>query len=179
MSSSSHPSNYMSHHCTPALSFLLEHSLPWQPECKISLDALSCLYRFQRVSGRLCSDNMSLVDVRQTAGSLTLSLSSNDSKERYFDRVDENDPEYLRCRNMSPDLRQDFNMMEQKKRVTQILQSPVCCPQPLISALLHTSFQCVWVITEPQRNTLNHWSLTELLSVFLFLMSKIISCSIL
>ncbi|XP_072246956.1 adducin 3 (gamma) b [Leuresthes tenuis] len=68
---------------------------------------------------------MSLVDVRHTAGSLTLSLSSNDSKERYFDRVDESDPEYLRSRNMSPDLRQDFNMMEQKKRVTQILQSPV------------------------------------------------------
>ncbi|XP_071379468.1 adducin 3 (gamma) b [Centroberyx affinis] len=68
---------------------------------------------------------MSLVEVRQTAGSMTLSLSSNDSKERYFDRVDESDPEYLRSRNMSPDLRQDFNMMEQKKRVTQILQSPV------------------------------------------------------
>uniref|UniRef100_A0A3Q0R849 Adducin 3 (gamma) b n=1 Tax=Amphilophus citrinellus TaxID=61819 RepID=A0A3Q0R849_AMPCI len=68
---------------------------------------------------------MSLVDVRQTVGSLTLSLSSNDSKERYFDRVDESDPEYLRSKNMSPDLRQDFNMMEQKKRVTQILQSPV------------------------------------------------------
>lgn len=68
---------------------------------------------------------MSLVDVRQTVGSLTLSLSGNDPKERYFDRVDENDPEYLRSRNMSPDLRQDFNMMEQKKRVTQILQSPV------------------------------------------------------
>ncbi|KAJ8402774.1 hypothetical protein AAFF_G00364460 [Aldrovandia affinis] len=45
-------------------------------------------------------------------------------KERYFDRIDENDPEYLRSRNMAPDLRQDFNMMEQKKRVTQILQSP-------------------------------------------------------
>ncbi|XP_045927248.1 adducin 3 (gamma) b isoform X1 [Micropterus dolomieu] len=68
---------------------------------------------------------MSLVEVRQTAGSLTLSLSSNDSKERYFDRVDESDPDYLRSKNMSPDLRQDFNMMEQKKRVTQILQSPV------------------------------------------------------
>ncbi|XP_019125948.2 gamma-adducin [Larimichthys crocea] len=68
---------------------------------------------------------MSLVEVRQIAGSLTLSLSSNDSKERYFDRVDESDAEYLRSRNMSPDLRQDFNMMEQKKRVTQILQSPV------------------------------------------------------
>uniref|UniRef100_A0A8C9G4Y7 Adducin 3 n=1 Tax=Pavo cristatus TaxID=9049 RepID=A0A8C9G4Y7_PAVCR len=46
-------------------------------------------------------------------------------KERYFDRINENDPEYLRERNMSPDLRQDFNMMEQRKRVTQILQSPV------------------------------------------------------
>ncbi|XP_074502193.1 gamma-adducin-like [Sebastes fasciatus] len=68
---------------------------------------------------------MSLVEVRQTAGSLTLSLSGNDPKESYFDRVDETDPEYLRSRNMSPDLKQDFNMMEQKKRVTQILQSPV------------------------------------------------------
>ncbi|XP_038614255.1 gamma-adducin isoform X1 [Tachyglossus aculeatus] len=45
-------------------------------------------------------------------------------KERYFDRINENDPEYVRERNMSPDLRQDFNMMEQRKRVTQILQSP-------------------------------------------------------
>uniref|UniRef100_A0A667Z010 Adducin 3 (gamma) a n=1 Tax=Myripristis murdjan TaxID=586833 RepID=A0A667Z010_9TELE len=46
------------------------------------------------------------------------------TKERYFDRVNVNDPEYLRTRNMSPDLRQDFNVLEQKKRVTQILQSP-------------------------------------------------------
>ncbi|KAM9792480.1 adducin 3 (gamma) a [Neosynchiropus ocellatus] len=46
------------------------------------------------------------------------------TKERYFDRVDVNDPEYIRTRNMSPDLRQDFNVLEQKKRVTQILQSP-------------------------------------------------------
>ncbi|XP_075931858.1 gamma-adducin-like isoform X3 [Anarhichas minor] len=69
---------------------------------------------------------MSLVEVRQTAGSLTLALSNNnDPKERYFDRANESDPEYLRGKNMSPDLRQDFNMMEQKKRVTQILQSPV------------------------------------------------------
>nr|XP_020761097.1 gamma-adducin isoform X3 [Odocoileus virginianus texanus] len=45
-------------------------------------------------------------------------------KERYFDRINENDSEYIRERNMSPDLRQDFNMMEQRKRVTQILQSP-------------------------------------------------------
>ncbi|KAL6110323.1 add3 [Pungitius sinensis] len=46
------------------------------------------------------------------------------AKERYFDRVNVNDPEYVRARNMSPDLRQDFNVLEQKKRVTQILQSP-------------------------------------------------------
>ncbi|XP_061645238.1 adducin 3 (gamma) b isoform X1 [Phyllopteryx taeniolatus] len=64
---------------------------------------------------------MSLLEVRQLAGSLTLSLSSNDSKERCC----ESDPDSLRSRAMSPDLRQDFNMMEQKKRVTHILQSPV------------------------------------------------------
>ncbi|CAG05047.1 unnamed protein product [Tetraodon nigroviridis] len=68
---------------------------------------------------------MSLVEVRPVAGSLTLPLSSSEPKERYVDRVDEGEPEHLRSRNMSPDLRQDFNMMEQKKRVTQILQSPV------------------------------------------------------
>ncbi|XP_056291418.1 adducin 3 (gamma) b [Pseudoliparis swirei] len=65
---------------------------------------------------------MSLVEVRQVAGSLTLSLSNNDPKERYLGRVDDID---LRSKNLSPDLRQDFNMMGQKKRVTQILQSPV------------------------------------------------------
>uniref|UniRef100_A0A8D3CLV0 Adducin 3 n=1 Tax=Scophthalmus maximus TaxID=52904 RepID=A0A8D3CLV0_SCOMX len=63
---------------------------------------------------------MSLADVRPTPGSLTLPL-----RECYVDRLDEGDPEHLRGRNMSPDLRQDFSMMEQKKRVTQILQSPV------------------------------------------------------
>ncbi|XP_042638568.1 alpha-adducin [Orycteropus afer afer] len=50
-------------------------------------------------------------------------------KERYFDRVDENNPEYLRERNMAPDLRQDFHMMEQKKRVSMILQSPAFCEE--------------------------------------------------
>ncbi|KAM4824993.1 LOW QUALITY PROTEIN: alpha-adducin-like [Thomomys bottae] len=45
-------------------------------------------------------------------------------KERYFNRGDENNPEYLRERNMTPDLRQDLNMMEHK-RVSVILQSPV------------------------------------------------------
>ncbi|XP_061657081.1 alpha-adducin isoform X2 [Syngnathoides biaculeatus] len=51
-------------------------------------------------------------------------------KERYFDRlVDESSPEYHRERNMAPALRQDFNMMEQKKRVSMILQSPVFCDE--------------------------------------------------
>ncbi|KAM5271291.1 alpha-adducin [Ctenodactylus gundi] len=50
-------------------------------------------------------------------------------KERYFDRVDENDPEYLRERKMAPDLRQDFNMMEHRKRVSMILQSPAFCEE--------------------------------------------------
>ncbi|XP_011362067.1 gamma-adducin isoform X2 [Pteropus vampyrus] len=57
-------------------------------------------------------------------GVITTPPPSMPHKERYFDRINENDPEYLRERNMSPDLRQDFNMMEQRKRVTQILQSP-------------------------------------------------------
>lgn len=64
---------------------------------------------------------MSLVDVRPSAAGLTLPLSSSSSK----DRLDDSDPEHLRGRALSPDLRQDFNMMEQKKRVTHILQSPV------------------------------------------------------
>ncbi|NP_001085075.1 adducin 3 L homeolog [Xenopus laevis] len=51
-------------------------------------------------------------------------LPSMPHKEGYFDRINENDPGYIRERNMSPDLRQDFNMMEQKKRVTHILKSP-------------------------------------------------------
>ncbi|XP_051906384.1 alpha-adducin isoform X9 [Hippocampus zosterae] len=51
-------------------------------------------------------------------------------KERYFDRVvDESSPEYQRERNVAPGLRQDFNMMEQKKRVSMILQSPVFCDE--------------------------------------------------
>ncbi|CAL1577579.1 unnamed protein product [Knipowitschia caucasica] len=59
---------------------------------------------------------MSLVDVRPSAAHLTLPLSSS------ADRLDDDE---LRGRAMSPDLRQDFSMMEQKKRVTQILRSPV------------------------------------------------------
>uniref|UniRef100_A0A8C3VYU7 Adducin 2 n=1 Tax=Catagonus wagneri TaxID=51154 RepID=A0A8C3VYU7_9CETA len=43
---------------------------------------------------------------------------------QYFDRFSEEDPEYLRLRTRAADLRQDFNLMEQKKRVTMILQSP-------------------------------------------------------
>uniref|UniRef100_A0A803K8Y0 Adducin 2 n=1 Tax=Xenopus tropicalis TaxID=8364 RepID=A0A803K8Y0_XENTR len=45
-------------------------------------------------------------------------------EQKYFDRYTEDDPEYLRVRNMAADLRQDFNVMEQKKRVSMILQSP-------------------------------------------------------
>nr|XP_057910515.1 alpha-adducin isoform X11 [Doryrhamphus excisus] len=56
-------------------------------------------------------------------------LASAPHKERYFDRVDESSPEYQRERNMAPDLRQDFNMMEQKKRVSVILQSPAFCDE--------------------------------------------------
>lgn len=39
------------------------------------------------------------------------------------------DPAFLRARSGAGDLRQDFNLMEQKKRVTMILQSPVS-PRP-------------------------------------------------
>ncbi|XP_042322704.1 alpha-adducin isoform X6 [Sceloporus undulatus] len=60
---------------------------------------------------------------------VTSPLPTAPHKERYFDRVDENNPEYLRERNMAPDLRQDFNMMEQKKRVSMILQSPAFCEE--------------------------------------------------
>ncbi|KAM9493301.1 adducin 3 (gamma) a isoform 2-T5 [Clarias gariepinus] len=59
----------------------------------------------------------------ETSSEVT-SPTSVGQKERYFDRVNESDPEYQRARNMPADLRQDFNMMEQKKRVTHILQSP-------------------------------------------------------
>ncbi|XP_049712983.1 beta-adducin isoform X1 [Elephas maximus indicus] len=45
-------------------------------------------------------------------------------RQPYFDRFSEEDPEYMRLRNRAADLRQDFNLMEQKKRVTMILQSP-------------------------------------------------------
>ncbi|XP_051502874.1 gamma-adducin-like [Myxocyprinus asiaticus] len=46
-------------------------------------------------------------------------------KKVYGDGTEElHSPESLRISSMSPDLRQDFSMMEQRKRVTQILQSP-------------------------------------------------------
>lgn len=50
--------------------------------------------------------------------------------QHYFDRFSEDEPEFLRLRHRAADLRQDFNLMEQKKRVTMILQSPVrgVCP---------------------------------------------------
>ncbi|XP_052009278.1 adducin 3 (gamma) b [Xyrauchen texanus] len=46
-------------------------------------------------------------------------------KKVYGDGTEElHSPESLRISSMSPDLRQDLSMMEQRKRVTQILQSP-------------------------------------------------------
>ncbi|XP_052001388.1 gamma-adducin-like [Xyrauchen texanus] len=46
-------------------------------------------------------------------------------KKVYGDSTEElHTPKSLRISSMSPDLRQDFSMMEQRKRVTQILQSP-------------------------------------------------------
>uniref|UniRef100_A0A673KK58 Gamma-adducin-like n=1 Tax=Sinocyclocheilus rhinocerous TaxID=307959 RepID=A0A673KK58_9TELE len=51
--------------------------------------------------------------------------SSLNVKKVYSESAEElQSPEALRSSAMSPDLRQDFNMMEQRKRVTQILQSP-------------------------------------------------------
>ncbi|XP_077574334.1 gamma-adducin-like isoform X4 [Stigmatopora nigra] len=46
------------------------------------------------------------------------------TRECGYDRVNVNNPGNLKTRNMSPDLRQDFNILDQKKRVTQILESP-------------------------------------------------------
>ncbi|XP_076019717.1 alpha-adducin isoform X2 [Genypterus blacodes] len=63
------------------------------------------------------------------AGVVTAPPPTAPHKERYFDRVDESSPEYQRERNMAPDLRQDFNMMEQRKRVSMILQSPAFCDE--------------------------------------------------
>ncbi|XP_049322302.1 alpha-adducin isoform X7 [Astyanax mexicanus] len=62
-------------------------------------------------------------------GVVTAAPTNPPHKERYFDRVDESSPEYQRERNMAPDLRQDFNMMEQRKRVSMILQSPAFCDE--------------------------------------------------
>uniref|UniRef100_A0A8C4JRK8 Uncharacterized protein n=1 Tax=Dromaius novaehollandiae TaxID=8790 RepID=A0A8C4JRK8_DRONO len=62
--------------------------------------------------------------VRPAAGSPEPVASPPGAEPRYFERFSADDPEYLRARNMAADLRQDFNMMEQKKRVTMILQSP-------------------------------------------------------
>ncbi|XP_052436501.1 adducin 3 (gamma) b isoform X2 [Carassius gibelio] len=51
--------------------------------------------------------------------------SSLNVKKVYSESAEElQSPEALRSSAMSPDLRQDFNMMEQRKRVTQILRSP-------------------------------------------------------
>ncbi|XP_069473751.1 beta-adducin isoform X2 [Ambystoma mexicanum] len=45
-------------------------------------------------------------------------------EQSLIDQLSEGDPEYLKYHNTPADLRQDFNVMEEKKRVTMILQSP-------------------------------------------------------
>ncbi|KAL4640194.1 gamma-adducin isoform X1 [Arapaima gigas] len=85
----------------------------------------SCLSGSTEQVKSSATDEQQSMTARVSQGVVTTPpLPSVGNKERYFDRIDESDPEYQRLRNMSPDLRQDFNMMEQKKRVTQILQSP-------------------------------------------------------
>lgn len=74
------------------------------------------------------------------------------TKVGYFDRVDVTDPDYIRSRNMSPDLRQDFNVLEQKKRVTQILQSPVSKEGDAAPPFFKMTD--VWLVeTETEQNT--------------------------
>jgi len=74
---------------------------------------------------------MSLVDVRPVVpppGSLTLPLTlpltapHDPGRDRFVDRID---PADRARRTLSPDIKEDFTMMEQNKRVTQVLHSPV------------------------------------------------------
>ncbi len=62
----------------------------------------------------------------EEGGLRILPPSSLNVKKVYSKSAEElQSPEALRSSAMSPDLRQDFSMMEQRKRVTHILQSPV------------------------------------------------------
>ncbi|TSK72166.1 Alpha-adducin [Bagarius yarrelli] len=82
-------------------------------------------------------------------------------KERYFDRVDESSAEYQRERNMAPDLRQDFNMMEQRKRVSMILQSP----GELVTAskaIIEKEYQPRVIVTKTGPNPFNKFTDQEL-----------------
>lgn len=83
-------------------------------------------------------------------------------KERYFDRVDESSPEYQRERNMAPDLRQDFNMMEQRKRVSMILQSPVSTTTHVHA---HTHASCTQHVAKPRelKKTSHHASVLHMI----------------
>lgn len=85
-------------------------------------------------------------------------------KERYFDRVDENNPDYLRERNMAPDLRQDFNMMEQKKRVSMILQSPVRQDCSIFVAMNLLSLYCFNFLLTLVAQFFSHYLVEVLLS---------------
>lgn len=99
----------------PTLSFSLSRSLKQSVVC-LCMSAGECV-------------EMSVGDVE--GGSIRPPSSLN-VKKVYGDSAEElHSPESLRLSAMSPDLRQDFSMMEQKKRVTQILQSPVRLPHTL------------------------------------------------
>ncbi|XP_005158730.2 adducin 3 (gamma) b isoform X1 [Danio rerio] len=63
--------------------------------------------------------------IDEEGGFRTRPPSSLNVQKFYSENAEEvQSPESLRGCALSPDLRQDFNMMEQRKRVTQILQSP-------------------------------------------------------
>lgn len=74
--------------------------------------------------------------------------------QHYFDRFSGDDPEYLRLRNRAADLRQDFNLMEQKKRVTMILQSPVSGVRPRAPCGGARGLRCLaWVWVNLKENS--------------------------
>eukprot|EP00069_Balaena_mysticetus_P006045 bmy_18385T0 len=86
--------------------------------------------------------------------------------QQYFDRFSEDDPEYLRLRNRAADLRQDFNLMEQKKRVTMILQSPAHWEDQRLGGLLQSFREELEGLIQEQmkkgNNSSNIWALRQI-----------------
>lgn len=71
------------------------------------------------------TESVKMSTINEDCGLRTRPPSSLNVKKFYSEKAEEvQSPESLRGCALSPDLRQDFNMMEQRKRVTQILQSP-------------------------------------------------------